>query len=75
MEELLRILNDIQPDVDFTAEKNLVDDGVIDSFDVVMIVPEINESFNVNIPIAEINPENFSSAESIMALIERLQKK
>ncbi|MDR1496067.1 MAG: phosphopantetheine-binding protein [Clostridiales Family XIII bacterium] len=75
MEELLRILNDIQPDVDFATAEDLVDGGVLDSFDVVMIVPEINESFNVNIPIAEINPENFNSAASIMALIERLQKK
>jgi acyl carrier protein len=75
MDELIRILNDIQPDVDFTVEENLVDGGVLDSFDVVMIVPEINDSFGVSIPIAEINPENFGSAKSIMALIERLQGK
>ncbi|MDR2163605.1 MAG: phosphopantetheine-binding protein [Clostridiales Family XIII bacterium] len=75
MEELLRILNDIRPDVDFAKEKDLVDGGVLDSFDIVIMVPEINESFNVNIPVSEINPENFSSAESIMALIGRLQGK
>jgi acyl carrier protein len=75
MEELIKILNEIQPDVDFEAETNLVEDGVLDSFDVVMIVPLINETFDVSIPIAEINPENFSSAGSIMTLIERLQGK
>jgi acyl carrier protein len=75
MDELLRILNDIQPDIDFETADNLVDGGIIDSFDVVMIVPEINDSFGIVIPISEINPENFSSATAIMALIERLQAK
>jgi len=73
MEELLKILNDVRPDVDFTTEKDLVDGGVIDSFDVVMIVPEVNEAFDISVPIADINPENFYSAETIYALIERLR--
>jgi acyl carrier protein len=72
MEKLLEILNDIRPDVDFTTAVDLVDGGVLDSFDVVMIVPEINEAFNISVPIADINPENFNSADAILALINRL---
>jgi acyl carrier protein len=73
MEKLLAILNDIRPDVDFEVAENLVESGELDSFDVVMIVPEINESFGISIPIVDINPENFSSAKSMMALIDRLK--
>ena len=75
MEKLLEILKGIRPDVDFENETSLVDDGILDSFDVVSIISELDDAFGVQIRIDELDPENFNSAASIMALIEKLQGK
>lgn len=73
MEELLNILKEAKSDVDFTAEKALIDNGVIDSFDVVQLVMQLNEAFDIEIGAEEITPENFNSAESMWNMIQRLQ--
>lgn len=73
MEKLLNILKEAKPDVDFTAEKALIDNGVIDSFDVVQLVMQLNEAFDIEIGAEEITPENFNSAESMWNMIQRLQ--
>ena len=75
MEKLLEILKGIRPDVDFENETSLVDDGILDSFDVVSIISELDDAFGVQIRIDELDPENFNSAASIMALIEKLKDK
>lgn len=72
MEEILEILRDLHPDVDFESCDTLIDDKIIDSFDIVTIISEINEEFDVVIPAEEIVPENFNSAEALNALVERL---
>lgn len=74
MEKLLEILKAIRPDVDFESETALVDDGILDSFDVVSIISELDDAFDVQIRIDELDPENFNSAASILALIEKLKK-
>ena len=73
MNELLDILNELHPDVDFTVTENLVDDRVIDSLDIVTIISEVNENFDIVIPPEEIIPENFNSAKALYALIKRLE--
>ena len=73
MEELMEILEDICPDVDFENEKGLVDDKILSSFDILSIVSEISESFDIRITPAEIIPENFNSAESLWNMINRLK--
>ena len=73
MERLLAILNDIRPDVDFAAEKALVTDRIIDSFDVMAIVTELSDEYDITIRPADLVPDNFDSAETILAMIERLQ--
>lgn len=73
MDELLEILEGIRPDVDFEAEEALIADGILGSFDVVAIVGEINDAFDVEIRPNHLVPENFNSAKAMMALIERLQ--
>lgn len=73
MEELIKILNGIRPDVDFESETALIDDGILDSFDVVSVISEIDDAFGVQIRIAELDPENFNSAESIWNLIQKLK--
>lgn len=70
MEELLQILNEACPGVDFENEKALVDDEILESLDIVGIVSEIIDVFDVEISVDDIIPENFNSAEAIMALIE-----
>lgn len=73
MEELLEILKDAKEDVDFSTEKALIDNGVLDSFDVVQLVMKLNEAFDIEIGAEDITPENFNSAESIWAMIQKLQ--
>ena len=74
MNELLEILSELHPDVDFEAERDLIGDGILDSLDIVTLITEINSEFDVSIPAEEILPENFCSAEAIYALIERLDE-
>lgn len=74
MRDLLEILQGLHPEVDFEECTNLIDDGIIDSFDIVSIISEINDVYDVAIPAEEIVPENFNSAQAIYALIERLDE-
>ena len=70
MEKLIELLKGIRPDVDFMNETSLIDDGILDSFDVVSIISELDNEFGVQIRITELDPENFNSAESIWKLIQ-----
>ena len=74
MEELLDILGELHEDVDFTTEENLVEDGILNSLDIVSLITEINDRLDVQIPAEEILPENFNSAEALWALIQRLDQ-
>lgn len=74
MEKLIEILTSLHPDVDFEANDALVDDGILDSLDIVTLVTEINAEFDVTIPAEEIVPENFNSAAALMELITRLDE-
>lgn len=74
MDKLIEILSDLHPDVDFETEEGLVDNGILDSLDIVTLITEINDKFDVSIPAEEIIPENFNSAESLYALIKRLDE-
>lgn len=73
MDELMEILEELRPDIDFETEKELVSGRKISSFDVISIVTEIDEVFDVKVKPAELIPENFDSAEAIWAMIQRLQ--
>lgn len=72
MEKLLAILNDLHPDVDFETENALIDGGILDSFDIVSIVAEIDDAYGVQIPAEELSPDNFNSAPTLFALVQRL---
>lgn len=74
MEELMRILGDLHPDIDFNTADDLIGDGVLDSLDIVTLITEINSAYDVNIPAEEILPENFRSAKAIYDLITRLDE-
>lgn len=72
MEQILEILEGMHPEVDFESCKTLIDDKIIDSFDIVTLISDLSEEFDISIPVEEIIPENFNSAKAIHALIERL---
>lgn len=73
MEELLKILQEAKPDVNFETETALVDNSILDSFDIVQLVMQLNEAFDIEIGAEEISPDNFNSADSIWKMIQRLQ--
>ena len=73
MEALLNILTDLHPDVDFDTCTTLIDDKILDSFDIVSLIAEISKEFDVTISAKDIIPDNFNSAQALWALIERLE--
>ena len=73
MNDLLKILQEINPDIDFLTHTALIDEKIIDSFDIVTLVAEISDVFGINIPAEELLPENFNSYESLLALINKLE--
>lgn len=74
MSKVLEILEETRPDVEFEKELKLMDEGILDSFDVVTIISDLNDEFDINIRVHDLTPENFNSLESITALVERLKK-
>lgn len=73
MEQLLNILNELHPEVDFTTTKSLIDDTILDSFDIVSLIGDLNDTFDIELSFDDIEPENFNSAEAIYAMVQRLQ--
>ncbi len=74
MEELLEVLKEIKPDIDFKKEKNLITDGLIDSFDVVTLVSEINDAFDISFPVEEVVPENFENIDALYKTIQKIKE-
>ena len=74
MNELLTILRELHPDIDFETATGLVEDSVLTSLDNVTIVTEVADRLDVNIPAEEILPENFDSAAALWQLIQRLDE-
>ena len=74
MNELIEILNELHDDVDFATETGLIENGILNSLDIVTLITETNDRFDVMIPAEEIMPENFDSAEALWALISRLDE-
>ena len=74
MNELLTILRELHPDIDFETATGLVEDSVLTSLDIVTIVTEVADRLDDNIPAEEILPENFDSAAALWQLIQRLDE-
>ena len=73
MEELIEILRQIRPDVDFEHEDALIDEEVLSSFDIIAMVSEINVHYGIEIQVDDLLPENFNSAQAILELVEQMQ--
>ncbi len=74
MEKVLEIVKSIRGDVDFENEKLLIDDGILDSFDIISIVGEFNDAFDIEIDVEDLEPENFNTVEAMWELIQKLQE-
>ena len=72
MEQLIKIMSEIRPDLDFEKEAKLIDDDILDSFDIISIVSEVNEQFGIEINVNDLLPENFNSAAALYELITKM---
>ena len=72
-EQIIEILTEICPGVDFEQETSLIDDGLIDSLDIVAVVTDLMDTFDVQLGVDDVTPENFNSVDAICQLIERAQ--
>ncbi len=70
-QKLIALLAEVNEDIDFAAETALVDDGLIDSLDMTVIIAAIDEAFDVHIITADIEPEHFNSVDAMLGLIQR----
>ena len=73
MEELMNILEELRPDVDFETETGLIANGILDSFDIVTLVTELKDAFDIEIKTHNLIPENFNSAAAMWNLVQQLQ--
>ena len=73
MEQLLEILKEMDDTIDYESEKALIDGEIIDSLDLMELISEMEEAFDITIEMEDIIPENFNSAEAMWELITRLQ--
>ncbi len=74
MDELMELLQELDPEVDFENEEALIDDRILDSLTILALIADIEETFDVTVPAVEIVPANFNSAKAMYAMIERLQE-
>ena len=74
MERLIEILEDIQPDVDYENCTDLIAGHYLSSLDIISLIAELEDEYDITVPAVEIVPDNFNSAERIMKMIERLQE-
>ncbi len=72
-EKVIEILTELRPEFDFTEDVNFIEEGMLDSFDVVSLVDEIESAFGVAISGSDVLPENFSSVDAICETIKRNQ--
>ena len=73
-EQIIEILEDIQPEADYETCQTLIDDHILTSLDVLSLVAELEDEFDVTIPTVEIIPSNFNSVDALYSLVKRLQE-
>lgn len=71
MQEIFTILKNLRPEFDFTESKDFVEDGFLDSFDIISLVSALEERYQIKINGLDVTPEHFCSAEAIVGLIRK----
>ena len=74
MEELLEILNDLNPDIDYETEEKLIDNKLYDSFKIITLISAISDTFEIELGPEHLIPENFNSAGAMWEMIRRIQE-
>lgn len=72
-EKIVEILKEVKPGVDFEGRNDLIDAGVLASFDIISLVSELNDEFDIEISVADLVPENFNSVSAMANMIKRLE--
>lgn len=75
MKKLLDVLSQINDEVDFETQTGLIDQGWIDSLDLMQIIATLNDAFDIRITTGDIEPENFNNAEAMLALVRQHRQK
>lgn len=70
-EEIIAILNDLRPEFDFSENVNFIEEGMLDSFDIVSLVDELETNFGIKIQGVDVIPENFSTLDKIETLLKK----
>lgn len=70
-EKIIKILSELRPEFDFTEDVDFIEEGMLDSFDVVTLVSDLDSTFGVSIDGMDILPENFASVDAIIELLKR----
>lgn len=74
MEKVIEILESVKPGIDYSKEKSLIDDGILESFDIITIISKLNEEFEIEFTVNEVIPENFNSAEALYKTVCKLEE-
>lgn len=72
MERIIELLQEIKEDIDYENETALIDDELLDSFDILQLISALDDEFDVSIPAAMIVPENFNSVEALWNMVQEL---
>lgn len=70
-EKIYTILNELRPEFDYSDSKDFIEDGYLDSFDIVNLVSELENEFGINIEGLDIIPDNFFSVDAICELVRK----
>ena len=73
METVLQILHEINSDIDSSNQDDLIDSGLLNSLDIMGLISDLEDAFDIEISMEEVVPDNFNSAEAIYALVTRLK--
>lgn len=73
-ERLLHVLKEVRADIDFENTERMIDDGILDSFDIIQVVMGMNEEFDIEIQVEDLQPDNFNTFKAMLELITNLQE-
>lgn len=74
MDRIIELLQEIKEDIDYANETALIDDELLDSFDILQLISAIDDEFDVSIPAAMIVPQNFNSVEALWNMVQELME-
>lgn len=72
MEKVIEILESVKPGIDYSKENKLIDDGILESFDIITIIAKLSDEFDIEFTVNEVIPENFNSAEALYNIVCKL---